>query len=116
MNEQQHFEAWGIVDLFGHTRIAGRISEQVIGGETFIRVDVPDNDPGSDKYHTRLFGKGAIYSMSLTDKAIACETARRSESRPVSAYEVRNLIADQRPQSAVPRTVDDFDDYGDDAT
>jgi hypothetical protein len=24
--EQERFEAWGIVDLFGHTRLAGRIS------------------------------------------------------------------------------------------
>jgi hypothetical protein len=91
--QQEHFEAWGIVDLFGHTRIAGRISEQAIGGETFIRVDVPG---AGEAFHTRLFGKGAIYSMSLTDEAIAREMARRSTVRPVSAYDVGKLIEDQR--------------------
>lgn len=89
------FESWGIVDLFGHTRVAGMISEQTIGGETFIRVDVPDKE----SMHTRLFGKGAIYSMSLTDEAIAREMAVRSGVRPVSRYEVGNLIADQVPQT-----------------
>lgn len=106
-----HFEAWGIVDLFGHTRIAGRISEQAIGGETFIRVDVPT---AGDAFHTRLFGKGAIYSMSLTDETIAREMARRSTVRPVSAYEVGNLIADQRPVPTSPDWPpqdDDMDDY-----
>ena len=98
--EQERFEAWGIVDLFGHTRLAGRISEQTIGGETFIRVDVPN---GVDTYHTRLFGKGAIYGMSLTDEAIARSFAKRAEVRPVSSYDVAQLIKDNTPpQPALP--------------
>lgn len=105
--EQERFEAWGIVDLFGHTRLAGRISEQTIGGETFIRVDVPN---GGDSYHTRLFGKGAIYGMSLTDEAIAREVAKRSTERPVSAYEVGNLL----PKPAAPPAVLEQDDESDD--
>ena len=92
--EKEAFEAWGIVDLFGHTRIAGRISEETIGGETFIRVDVPHGD----SYFTRLFGKGAIYRMSLTDEPIAREVAKRLSSRPVGAYDVGKLIEDQRSE------------------
>ena len=107
--EQERFEAWGIVDLFGHTRLAGRISEQTIGGETFIRVDVPNGEG----FHTPLFGKGAIYGMSLTDEAIARNTAKRSEARPVSAYEVRDLLADNRPQ--IPAVIDNDDEDDDPA-
>ena len=103
-DQQEHFESWGIVDLFGHTRIAGLISEQAIGGETFIRVDVPNGEG----FHTRLFGKGAIYSMSLTDEAIAREMARRSGVKPVSRYEVKNLIEDQREED--PGRPIDFDE------
>jgi hypothetical protein len=84
MTDDKHFEAFGIVALFGHKQIAGRISEQTIGGETFIRVDVPT---GTDAYHTQLFGEGAIYSMELTDEAIAREFAKRSSSRPVSVWQ-----------------------------
>ena len=32
---------WAIVEIFGHTRIAGRISEQSFGGAALVRVDVP---------------------------------------------------------------------------
>lgn len=94
MTETEHFEAWGIVDLFGHTRLAGRISEQTIGGETFIRVDVPRE---GEAFHTRLFGKGAIYGISLTDEPIAREVAKRSSARPVGRYDVPALLEDARP-------------------
>lgn len=115
MTDDKRFEAFGIVALFGHKQIAGRISEQTIGGETFIRVDVPTGDT----YHTQLFGKGAIYSMSLTDEAIAREFAKRSNTRPVAAYDVAQLIKDNAPQPALPRggsldpDVDDDDDRDD---
>ncbi len=39
---EQKFEAWAIVELFGHQKIAGRLTEQTIGGCHFLRVDVPD--------------------------------------------------------------------------
>lgn len=35
------FESWCIVELFGHQRIAGLVTEQTIGGCNFVRVDVP---------------------------------------------------------------------------
>ncbi len=35
------FEQFAIVELFGHQIIAGLVSEQVIGGQGFVRVDVP---------------------------------------------------------------------------
>lgn len=103
--EQERFEAWGIVDLFGHTRLAGRISEQTIGGETFIRVDVPNGEG----FHTRLFGKGAIYGMALTDEAIARAAAKVHQPRPVSIYDVPALLADRRPASQ-PMDYNDRDD------
>ena len=37
-------EMWGIIDLFGHQKVAGYISEAQIGGCAFVRVDVPEVD------------------------------------------------------------------------
>ncbi|MDD2657785.1 MAG: hypothetical protein PHD04_03970 [Candidatus Pacebacteria bacterium] len=45
------FDEWAIIDLFGHQKIAGRVSEQQIGGASFVRVDVPLEPP-----FTKLFG------------------------------------------------------------
>lgn len=35
------FEQWCLVELFGHQQVVGLVSEQTIGGQAFIRVDVP---------------------------------------------------------------------------
>lgn len=82
MTTTPSFQAWAIVELFGHQRCAGRISEQTIGGETFIRVDIPKSD-GSE--YTRLFGKGAIYCINICEEATAREYASRTYA-PLQPY------------------------------
>lgn len=86
MSAEEKFEAWGLLELFGHQRLAGALSEQTIGGVHFIRVDVPQiNDvPG----YTRLFTQGAIYGMTITSEEVARGLAQRLRARPVQAYEV----------------------------
>lgn len=37
----EKFEHWCVVEIFGHTRIAGFVTEQTIGGQSFVRVGVP---------------------------------------------------------------------------
>ena len=41
MSEVEKFECWAIVEVMGHSRYAGRVTEQAIGGCAFVRVDVP---------------------------------------------------------------------------
>lgn len=37
----ERFDQWGIVELMGHQRVAGHITEQQVGGTNFVRVDIP---------------------------------------------------------------------------
>ena len=91
---------WAIVELFGHQRIAGRISEQQFGGDAFVRVDVPEvslaetawDDPERTKRerviqaHTRTFGAKAIYAINWCDEAAATIAARQIQHAPISPF------------------------------
>ncbi len=40
MNTEK-LELNAVVELFGHQRIAGKVTEQTVGSATFVRIDVP---------------------------------------------------------------------------
>lgn len=93
---------WAIVELFGHQRIAGLMTEQVIAGQGFVRIDVPavDSSSGVIVAHTKIYGAGAIYAINPVDEALATIAAREIRHAPVSSYGIedvlRNMPDDQR--------------------
>lgn len=94
------FDQWCILEIFGHERIAGRVTEQRIGGSSFVRVDVPGLN-GADGF-TRLYGEKAIYSITPVSEDIARRAAAKMQVEPVNVY-----------QLAAPANNDDDDDEGD---
>ena len=99
------FEQWCIVELFGHTRIAGLVTEATIGGCAFIRVDVPKFDVPDETLFTRYLGNGAIYALNPTTKEDvlrACEylsprppVPRVSEDRALPEFNPRDYAEDE---------------------
>lgn len=87
------FEAHAIVELFGHQKIAGKVTEQTIGGCHFLRVDVPafEDSPAI----TKLYTQGAIYGMTFVSEPIARAAAQSYRVTPVNVYELRDLIKSQ---------------------
>lgn len=88
--ERTEFREWCIVELMGHSQIAGLLSEQAIGGETFIRVDVPKTEkaPG----FTKMYGKGAIYSITPTDEITAKMFVTSMYQPPVDPFTIRTML------------------------
>jgi len=84
MTENTTFESWAIVELFGHQKIAGRVTEATIGGCAFLRVDVPaweDNPP-----YTKFYGNGAVYAMTPVSEEIVRSAMNYIRPRPVETY------------------------------
>ncbi|MGD9100039.1 MAG: acetyltransferase [Anaerolineae bacterium] len=79
-------DTWAIVELFGHSKIAGRVTEQQIAGGAFLRVDVPGVD-GQQEF-TRFYGAGAIYSITPVSEEMARRTVEVINPRPVTVYGV----------------------------
>lgn len=128
MSEQkQAFEQWAIVEIFGHQRIAGKVTEQTIGGCSFVRVDVPElperivDDYGRKRTlpaisgFTKLYGNAAIYAMSFVDEAIAKATAGSLRVLPIDSYTLSDALRSANPEkvrqlSAPEEEGDDPDD------
>lgn len=95
------FESFCIVELFGHQKIAGKVSEQVIGGQSFVRVDVPATKRSAA--FTRMFGAGAIYSITPVSEELAQKAAESIFVEPVTVY----IAPDRRLPE--PEEEDDLD-------
>lgn len=98
---------WAIVELFGHQRLAGEISEQTFGGAGFVRVDVPEVSHTIEQYvageltcqrrtipaHSRTIGAQAIYSINWCDEAAALMAAQGIRHEPVKPWALRDALA-----------------------
>ena len=69
MNDQQseRFEEWAIVEVMGHRRFAGLVTEQAIGGASFVRIDIPE--ARDLPAFTKLFGGSSIYCITPCTEA-----------------------------------------------
>lgn len=77
----QKFESWAVVEVMGHNRYAGFLTEQAVGGCNFVRVDVPAC--GDRQAFTKLLGQGSIFAITPCDEATARAAAESFRSKPL---------------------------------
>jgi hypothetical protein len=64
---------FAVIELFGHARVAGEITESPLGGGALIRVTVPECN--GRPAHTRDVNSKAIYAITYCDREamLACD-------------------------------------------
>jgi hypothetical protein len=82
--EQQRFDEWAILELMGHRRLAGKVSEAQIGGSGFIRIDVPGKEGWKS---SQFYSPAAVYCITPTTELVAREVASFSSMEPIHAWE-----------------------------
>lgn len=109
------FNCWAVVEVMGHKQFAGLVTEQEVGGTSFVRIDVPEVE-GHPAF-TKLFGAASIYCITPTTEDIAKAVASGYRESPVSLYglpdEWREKIR-QPLQQALPSPVGCDDGWEDD--
>lgn len=110
IQNQNGFDEWAVLELFGHQRIAGRVTEASIGGGSFIRVEVPG--PNGEPVWTRFYNPSSVYSISPVSKEVAISVAIQVAKPPVSLWELKALK--QLPQKEEQKIFDSFYDDDDD--
>lgn len=80
----EKFEQWAVVEIMGRNTFAGMVSEQVVAGTAFVRVDVPAVN-GHEPF-TKLFGGGSIYCITPCSEGVARQVAEQCYRKPVNVY------------------------------
>lgn len=83
MDETEAFAEWVILELLGHRRLAGFLTEQEIAGKGFLRIEIPSEPPV-----TQLYGPASVYCITPTTEKIATAVARLGRPAPVQRWEL----------------------------
>ncbi|MCC8155426.1 MAG: hypothetical protein LIP01_15345 [Tannerellaceae bacterium] len=87
---EEKFELWCVVELFGHTRIAGKCTEQTIAGDNFLRVDVPET--AKQPAFTRFLHHNAVYALNPVTEEVARGMAGQLECAPIEIWDARAIL------------------------
>ena len=82
---EPELKSWALVELFGHQRIVGYLSQQTFGTGVLFRVDVPDLTKEGKvvrRGFTRYFGLSAIYSITPCDETLVREMLPHVDGTP----------------------------------
>ena len=109
-------DGWAILELMGHRRLGGRVSEATIAGGAFIRIDVPHPNEAGIFTATQLYSPAAVYAITPTTEEIACAIARGAPE-PVSRWDLRALTepaGESGLRYAIDTIVSELDDSAED--
>lgn len=107
MSDTPTFAEWVILELLGHRRLAGYLTEQQIAGHGYLRLDIPGED-GSEAFAvTQLFNPTSVYAIHPTSEAIARHAAKTYRQAPLTRWEL--------PAAPAPVRAGDPDDDLDEA-
>lgn len=105
------FGVWCILELLGHVKLAGFVTEEELFGGKIGRVDIPSAGSGQDPNEgdemvTQYFGGGSVYRLTPVSEDIARAFASRNRPRPVQVWELALPAPEPRDDPFEP-----FDDH-----
>ena len=83
-DEIKPIQTWAIVELMGHVKTAGQVSEETHFGTVLLRLDIPQID--GNQAHTEFYGGSAIYRLTPCTEQVACLVIQQNRSLPLVAY------------------------------
>ncbi len=87
---EEQFKTWAVVELFGHTKIAGEVSEKSLAGGAMLRIDVPEI-PGNPAF-TRFVNISAVYAINPVDPDTAKQAAASLMVKPIESWDIRKML------------------------
>lgn len=99
MTETNGFEGWAVIELMGHRRLAGYVTEVEIAGKGMLRLDIPVTGP-EERLATQFYSPQSLYCITPTTEETARQVAHLGFPKPVQRWELP--AAEERPESRGP--------------
>lgn len=85
-----NFQDWAYVELMGHNKIAGHVTEYKFGNQSMIRVDVPQI--GDIPKFSKIFAVSAIYAITPLSEKDAIDYASKIKSKPLDVWDMNEIF------------------------
>jgi len=98
MADVESFGEWCVVEMMGHRRIVGYVTEANIGGATFLRIDTPGGVDSANV--TAFYSPGAVYAIHPTTEEVVRTAATNTPPyAPLERWELKqlNVAPEQSP-------------------
>jgi hypothetical protein len=83
---QDAFDSWAILELMGHRRLAGHVTEEQIAGALYLRIDIPAI--GDEPAATQFYGPQAVYAITPCTEQTARKATAIGRVAPVHHWEI----------------------------
>lgn len=97
--EDQKLNTPAIIELFGHGKMAGHVSEHVIGSSAFIRVEVPKTD--RQEAFSRLLHPNSIYALNPCTEDVMMAMANSYNYTPITAWDLPDVLKNKFRQEGL---------------
>lgn len=85
------FAGWAILELMGHRRLGGYVTEATLAGAGFLRIDVPGQ--GEATVATQYYRPDSVYALTPATEEAARAVAQMAQPAPVQRWELPALNA-----------------------
>jgi hypothetical protein len=82
------FEGWAVLELMGHRRLGGYVTEVELAGKGMLRLDIPGPETGDEPTATQFYSPGALYCLTPVTEDVARGLAARNQPTPVHRWEL----------------------------
>lgn len=102
----ESIDSWAILEIMGHRRLAGKLSQAEVAGVPFLRIDIPSEPP-----QTQLYPASSVFGITLCSEATARAEVQASVAPAVTHW---GNYLESRPIPEVIRALDDDEEHDDD--
>jgi len=97
MSKTDAAEVWGVVELMGHVRLAGKVSEEEKFGTKMGRIDIPQGEG----FITQYFGGNSVYRITFVTEEVARHVCKSISVAPVSVWDFPKQLESKLPHVVV---------------